>query len=248
MGRDRRPGASAESDPVALHGTVVSRRSTKGGDDPVISERRPEHLIDVDRPTWDRRHGNVDRMAKRGHPSSGSSRSVSTRSSLGLAPAIDHLTVWRWSGTAGTLTLPLGTCSTTITPQCPSTATARARLPDVPAGRDVRRHGLNSTAEIHPPQARGGDAARGGYRRAAGGPAAVHAHPTLDHALRRRRPGPLRRHHQADSLQHGSDRCFPALQPLGERDAPDFGLRPSSATWRRRRHPPAARQGARSDA
>src|SRR2546422_7813122 len=95
-----------ESDPVALHGTVVFAKINEGGDDRAITIATTRTRSSTStRPTWGSSPpGTSGRTARRRVPSSGRWRSGSTRCSRGRAPAIGSPRSGAGSGTAGTRT------------------------------------------------------------------------------------------------------------------------------------------------
>src|SRR2546422_7677763 len=218
-----------ESDPVALHGTVVFAKINEGGDDPGNHVSDDQNtLIDVDAADMGLvATGNVG-------PHGEEAGTLEWELEIGKYPlfawagAGDRITtVGRWIWDCGHPDPdPLGTCSTTMSQQCiVDSDCAAPGCPTCLPGETCVGTVFNYHSEIHPPQGvavtRLGGGHSPGRRRAGRRATRTRAWGTPDGGGAGGPPGGT---HRADSLQQGTIECFPLSQPLANVNASDFAF------------------------
>jgi len=218
-----------ESDPVALHGTVVFAKINEGGDDPGNHDSDDQNtLIDVDAADMGLvATGNVG-------PHGEEAGTLEWELEIGKYPLFawagpgDRITtVGRWIWDCGHPDPdPLGTCSTTMSQQCVLDSDCAAPgCPTCLPGETCVGTVWNYHSEIHPPQAVAVTRLGGGYspgRRRVGRRAT-----RTDVWITPDGGGAGDRcvvTHQADSLQQATIECFPLSQPLANVNASDFAF------------------------
>ena len=234
-----------ESDPVALHGTVVFAKINEGGDDPGNHDSDDQNtLIDVDAADMGLvATGNVG-------PHGEEAGTLEWELEIGKYPLFawagpgDRITtVGRWIWDCGHPDPdPLGTCSTTMSQQCAvDSDCAQPGCPTCLPNETCVGTVWNYHSEIHPPQAVAVTRLGGGYsysrRRRAGRRAT-----RTDVWITPEGGGAGDRcvvTHQSNSVQQTTIECFPLSQPLANVNASDFAFdvllppRPPGTT-----HPP----------
>jgi hypothetical protein len=219
-----------ESDPVALHGTVVFAKINEGGDDPGNHDSDDQNtLIDVDAADMGLvATGNVG-------PHGEEAGTLEWEAEIGKYPLFawaghgDRITtVGRWIWDCGHPDPdPLGTCSTTMSQQC--ITDSDCLFPGCPTcvpGETCVGTVFNYHSEIHPPQAVAVTRLGGGYsftRRQRAGKRATRT----DVWITPDGGGAGDRcvvTHQPNSLQQGTIECFPLSQPLANVNTSDFAF------------------------
>ena len=209
-----------ESDPVALHGTVVFAKINEGGDDPGNHDSDDQNtLIDVDAADMGLvATGNIG-------PHGEEAGSLEWELEIGKYPLFawaghgDRITtVGRWIWDCGHPDPdPLGTCSFTMSQQCiVDSDCAQPGCPTCLPGETCAGTVFNYHSEIHPPQAVAVTRLGGGYsfnrRRRAGRRAT-----RTDIWITPDGGGAGDRcvvTHQPNSIQQATIECFPLSQPL----------------------------------